>query len=62
MKKEGRLHLRISPKLLGPIKNIAKRDGMTLTQIVESAFKQILEADEENRRCQEAASLDAEQI
>ena len=51
-KKEGRLNVRIDGTLLCKVRALAHQDGRTLTELVESSFRQFLheKEDEQLRR------------
>ncbi len=54
--KTARIHIRIDEKLLERTKRVAKRRGVTLTQLIESACREAIKQDEQDRH------VDAEQI
>jgi len=43
MKKTGRLHIRVTPELADDIKAYADRRGITITQLVETVFRNLLD-------------------
>ena len=54
--KTGRVHLRIEEKLLERTKKLARKNGVTLTQLVETLLRRAIEADTQTKH------MDAEQI
>ncbi len=54
--KTARLHIRIDEKLLERTKKVARKRGITLTQLVETACREAIAQEEQEK------NIDAEQI
>lgn len=61
-KKEGRLHLRVEPKLLEQAKKLAKKKGYTLTALVEAGLRYAIDLDKEQEKLKKLSARDAPQI
>jgi predicted DNA binding CopG/RHH family protein len=42
VKKEGRIHVRLDDELLTQVKEIAKRQGVTLTHLIDQYFRALV--------------------
>lgn len=60
MSKDGRIGIRLDPKLLKRVKAYVRRRETTLTAIVEAHLRELVEADD--RACGMKETADAEQI
>lgn len=59
--KEGRLHIRVDEDLLRRVKKYAKKNGVTLTDIVEARFRELLSAEKVLRSLNQTGD-DVEQV
>jgi predicted DNA-binding ribbon-helix-helix protein len=57
-----RLHLRLEPRLLGQVKRIAKRRGVTVTSLIEEGMRGVVRQDEAERAEALSRVVDAEQV
>ena len=57
-----RLHLRLEPRLLGQVKGISKRRGVTVTSLIEEGMRLVVRQDEVERAETASRVIDAEQV
>lgn len=55
--KTGRIHMRMDERLLERVKKLARKQGLTLTQFVEAAFRSALEQEEKKKEAYEAEQI-----